>query len=189
MIGQSDNMFDSLPEGWQVERLANVADILFSNVDKHTIEGEVPVRLCNYVDVYNNSRITKDIEFMEASADEREIERFQIAEGDVLITKDSETPDDIAIPALVAEDLPGVLCGYHLAMIRPRKHLIYGSYLAWLHNSKSFRSHYEANAVGVTRFGLSQANFKESRIPCLLCPNNAVLPPISTRPVRRLMQQ
>lgn len=165
MIVQSDSMFDSLPEGWQVERLANVADILFSNVDKHMIEGEVPVRLCNYVDVYKNSRITKDILFMEASADEREIERFQIAEGDVLITKDSETPDDIAIPALVAEDLPGVLCGYHLAMIRPRKHLIYGPYLAWLHNSKSFRSHYEANAVGVTRFGLSQADFKASRIP------------------------
>jgi len=165
MMIQSDSLLASLPEGWEVERLGNVSDILFSNVDKRTIEGEIPVRLCNYVDVYKNNRITSAIEFMDASADEREIKRFQIAEGDVLVTKDSETPDDIAIPALVTEDLPGVLCGYHLAMIRPRTHLIYGQYLAWLHNCKSFRSHYEANAVGVTRFGLSQADFKEARIP------------------------
>lgn len=102
---------------------------------------------------------------MEASADAREIERFQIMVGDILATKDSETPDDIAISALVTENLPGVLCGYHLALIRPLKHLVYGPYLAWLHGCKLFRSHYEANAVGVTRFGLSQADFKEARIP------------------------
>jgi type I restriction enzyme, S subunit len=161
----SSYWLNHLPDEWGVTRLANVADILFSNVDKHTIKGEVPVRLCNYVDVYKNSRIMNDIEFMDASADAREIERFQIMVGDVLATKDSETPDDIAISALVTENLPGVLCGYHLALIRPRKHLIYGPYLAWLHGCKLFRSQYEANAVGVTRFGLSQADFKEARIP------------------------
>ena len=164
-LSPSVNWLNHLPDDWGVTRLANVADIFFSNVDKHTIEGEIPVRLCNYVDVYKNDRITSDIEFMDANAEAREIERFQILIGDVLVTKDSEMPDDIAIPALVVESLPGVLCGYHLAMIRPRKHLVYGPYLAWLHSCKLFRSHYEANAVGVTRFGLSQADFKEARIP------------------------
>ena len=81
---------------------------------------------------------------MEASADECEIRKFQIRRGDVLATKDSEEADDIAIPSLVAEDLPGVLCGYHLAMIRPRLASVNGSYLAWLHASKSFRAQYEA---------------------------------------------
>jgi type I restriction enzyme S subunit len=161
----SAHWFNHIPDEWSITRLANVADILFSNVDKHTIEGEVPVRLCNYVDVYKNERITNEIEFMDASADAREIERFQILADDVLATKDSESPDDIAISALVTENLPGVLCGYHLALIRPRKHLVYGPYLAWLHGCKLFRSHYEANAVGVTRFGLSQAAFREARIP------------------------
>lgn len=154
-----------VPDTWNVERLGNVAEILFSNVDKHTLEDEQPVRLCNYVDVYNNDRITGGLDFMEASAEPREIRRFQIQRGDVLATKDSETPDDIAIPALVAEELPGVLCGYHLAMIRARPHLAHGPYLAWLHACKSFRAHYEAQAVGVTRFGLSQAAFKEARVP------------------------
>ena len=165
MSATHDNRLVELPAGWKSDRMGNVAEILFSNVDKHTFESEIPVRLCNYVDVYRNDRITKAIEFMEASAEPREIERFQIKKGDVLATKDSETPDDIAIPALVAEDLPGILCGYHLALIRPLAHKMHGPYLAWLHSSKMFRSHYETQAVGVTRFGLSQNTFKEARVP------------------------
>lgn len=159
-----------VPTDWQSTRLSNVADVMFSNVDKHTLDDEVLVRLCNYVDVYKNDRITSAIGFMEASADVREIGRFQIQRNDVLVTKDSETPDDIAIPALVSEELPGVLCGYHLAMIRPRSARIHGPYLFWLHASKQFRAHYEANAVGVTRFGLSQNQFKSVSIPLPLLP-------------------
>lgn len=155
----------TIPDDWHVARLDTTADILFSNVDKHTIEGEIPVRLCNYVDVYKNDRISAGIEFMDASADEREIKKFQIQPGDVLATKDSETADDIAVSSLVTEELPGVLCGYHLAMIRPRLQSVCGPFLAWLHASKSFRAQYEAKAVGVTRFGLSQYAFRSARIP------------------------
>ena len=155
----------AVPAGWLVKRLDAVADVLFSNVDKHTLDEEESVRLCNYVDVYKNDRITSGIEFMEASADAREIKKFQIRRGDVLATKDSETADDIAIPSLVAEDLPGVLCGYHLAMIRPRLAGVEGAFLGWLHTSKSFRAQYEAKAVGVTRFGLSQYAFRAARVP------------------------
>ncbi len=156
---------DAVPTGWIVTRLDAAADVLFSNVDKHTIDGEIPIRLCNYVDVYRNDRITGSIDFMEASAEEHEIRKFQIRRGDVLATKDSEESDDIAISSLVQEDLPGVLCGYHLAMIRPRFASVSGSYLAWLHASKSFRAQYEAKAAGVTRFGLSQYAFRAARIP------------------------
>jgi hypothetical protein len=59
---------ETLPADWKVTRIDALADVLFSNVDKHTIEGEQAVRLCNYVDVYNNERITVSLDFMEASA-------------------------------------------------------------------------------------------------------------------------
>ena len=154
-----------MPSDWLVARLGNVTDIRFSNVDKHTLDGELPIRLCNYVDVYSNKRITRAIEFMEASAAGREIKKFQLEVGDVLATKDSEEPDDIGISTLVVDDLPGVLCGYHLALIRPLKHKVNGPYLAWLHESKAFRAQYEARAVGVTRWGLSQQAFKEALMP------------------------
>jgi type I restriction enzyme S subunit len=160
----------SLPNEWRSCRLDAVADVLFSNVDKHTLDNEEPVRLCNYVDVYKNERITATIEFMEASAELREIRKFQIRKGDTLATKDSEEADDIAISSLVAEELPGVICGYHLAMIRPRSKSVSGPFIAWLHASKQFRAQYEAMAVGVTRFGLSRSTFKSALIP---------LPPIA----------
>jgi len=160
----------TIPLQWQVRRLGTVADIILSNVDKHTLEGELPVRLCNYTDVYKNDRITAAIEFMLASALPREIEKFQLREGDVLATKDSEAPNDIAVAAVVAEELPGVLCGYHLAIIRPDQRQLYGFFLSWVHSSKQIRAQYEAQAVGVTRFAIGQAAFKEVYIP---------LPPIS----------
>ncbi|MBU4304401.1 MAG: restriction endonuclease subunit S [Candidatus Omnitrophica bacterium] len=156
---------ETIPEGWSYSRLDSVADVMFSNVDKHTFEDEVAVRLCNYVDVYKNDIITGSLDFMEASAEQREIDKFQIRIGDVLATKDSEEADDIAIPALVIEDLPGVICGYHLALIRPRSKRITGDFIAWLHRSKQFRAQYEAKAVGVTRFGLAQYAFRSALIP------------------------
>jgi len=155
----------SLPVDWSVCCLSNVSDILFSNVDKHVVDGEISVRLCNYTDVYNNEIITTDMNFMEATALPREIDRFQLRKGDVLATKDSESWDDIAIAARVAEELPGVLCGYHLAVLRARSRRITGEYLGWLYQSKQFRAQYEAKAVGVTRFGLGQSSFKQTLIP------------------------
>src|SRR5579862_801420 len=149
----------TVPSHWSVRRLGAVGSVTFSNVDKHTLEGEVPVRLCNYTDVYKNDRITSAIEFMQASALPREIEKFQVRKGDVLATKDSEDPNDIAVSALIAEELPGVLCGYHLAMIRPDESNLFGPFLAWVQTSKLVLAQYESQAVGVTRFGLSQAAF------------------------------
>ncbi|MFZ2618644.1 MAG: restriction endonuclease subunit S, partial [Anaerolineae bacterium] len=57
-----------VPAHWEVKRQRNVADLLVSNIDKHTVEGQVSVRLCNYVDVYKNDRITEHLSFMRATA-------------------------------------------------------------------------------------------------------------------------
>jgi type I restriction enzyme S subunit len=97
-----------------------VADIHPSSVDKRSEEDETPVKLCNYTDVYYGRRITDPSEFMEATATASEIETHELQSGDVLVTKDSEARDDIAVPALVGRDMPGVLCGYHLAQSQSR---------------------------------------------------------------------
>jgi len=128
------------PAHWSVEKLKFIARAQFSNVDKKSEEGEQPVRLCNYVDVYYHDRITADIEFMEATAEAREAIKFQLQPGDVLITKDSEDPHDICVPAVVAEPLPGVLCGYHLAQVRPDPKRTHGPYLMYAFTSSGIRN-------------------------------------------------
>ncbi len=94
---------------------------------------------------------------MKASATEPEIERFEIKKGDVLITKDSESWDDIAVPAMVAEDLGGVLCGYHLAIIRSLPGKFHAGYLFRLFCSEMLNYQFKIEANGVTRFGLPTA--------------------------------
>jgi type I restriction enzyme S subunit len=137
-------------------KLRHLASIAISNVDKKSMDGEIPVRLCNYTDVYYNGHITNSIPFMEATATPDQLRSFQIHAGDILLTKDSETPDDIAIPSLVDGDLPGVVCGYHLALVRPHPALVDPRYLYWALASVGVRAQSSANATGITRFGLRQ---------------------------------
>lgn len=154
-----------IPEHWDVRRLKFISDVRVSSVDKLSHKGEKKVKLCNYVDVYKNEYITDTIDFMEATASESEIERFALEPGDVIITKDSETPADIAVPAFVTEELENVVCGYHLAHIRPHRKMIVGELLFRLFQSKTINSHYETSAKGVTRYGLSYGDIDGVFIP------------------------
>jgi len=145
-------------------RLKNIAIIAVSNVDKKSTAGDWPVHLCNYVDVYNNERITSDLPFMEATATPEQVRQFHLRAGDVLVTKDSETPDDIAVPAYVAEEMPQVVCGYHLAIVRPRAGT-HGRYLFWALSSNRARQQFSAMANGITRFGLRREALADVRVP------------------------
>ena len=90
-----------------------------SSVDKKKVDNELPVRLCNYTDVYYQDRIrASEGDFMSASASPQEIARFGLNVGDVVITKDSEDWTDIAVPALIEEVADDFVCGYHLGIIR-----------------------------------------------------------------------
>lgn len=155
--------YNNPPDGWQTRKIKFLADVQTSNVDKISVDGEEPTKLCNYTDVYYNDRIAADMDFMEATATLKEIEKFTLRAGQVLITKDSEAWDDIGIPALVAEDMPGVLCGYHLAMFTPRDE-IDGGYFAWLCRADALNDQFTLSANGVTRFGLGQYAMKNAVI-------------------------
>lgn len=150
-----------IPAHWEVKRLKSLAGVKVSNVDKKTIVGQTTVKLCNYVDVYYNETIHSDLRFMEATATQDQIRRFSLCAGDVLITKDSEDWTDIAVPSVVAEDLPSVLCGYHLAQIRPN-YDCEGSFLSRAFESLSLRGQYHVAANGITRFGLTNNVIRDS---------------------------
>ena len=165
----------NVPAHWEVRRLRNVADMRVSNVDKHAKEGEISVRLCNYVDVYKNDYISELMDFMRATATNEEIERFRLEEGDVLITKDSETWDDIGVPALVTEAADDLVSGYHLALLRPQSDKVAGAYLLRVLQSKGLAYQFHIEAKGVTRYGLSHAGIKSVRLPLPPLPEQAAI--------------
>ena len=150
-------------------KLADIANIEISGVDKKTIEGETPVRLCNFVDVYYNWAVTKEKAkaFMKASAKQTEIDKCSIGKGMVAITKDSETRDDIGIATYIADDFEHVLLGYHCALITPNPAVVDGKYLNAFMHTRYIQKYFENNASGSgQRYTLS--NDTISNIPVLL---------------------
>jgi len=152
-----------VPAHWEIKKLKFLASVYPSNVDKKTKEGEQPVRLCNYTDVYYNEQIDGTLDFMVASATYEQIEKFSLCAGDTILTKDSEDRDDIAVPAYVTESLPGVVCGYHLAMVRPKAPES-GAYIKRFIESWYARSFFATQANGLTRYGLGTYPLNNIRV-------------------------
>jgi hypothetical protein len=153
-----------VPGHWETRRLRHACEMRVSNVDKHTKQGETPVRLCNYVEVYKNERIRESTRFMSASASEDERIRFCLRKGDVLITKDSEQWNDIGVPSLVEFEAPDLVCGYHLAILRARP-LLHGPFLHRALECHFIAAQFHVEANGVTRYGLSHGAIQGVSIP------------------------
>lgn len=148
--------------------LGEIADIRISNVDKKTKDNEKEVKLCNFVDVYYNWAITVNNEkdFMIATASDAAIDKFILHKGDVAITKDSETRNDIGVATYISEELDNVLLGYHCILIRPNEKIILGKYLNVILHSSYAQKYFEANASGSgQRYTLTDTLVKEMPIP------------------------
>jgi type I restriction enzyme S subunit len=169
---QGTRQLPSLPEKWEYMRLKNISQTSPSSVDKKTKEGEPAVKLCNYTDVYYNEVIDGEIDFMEATTSEKNITDYTLKSGDILLTKDSESKDDIGVPAFVPETLPGVLCGYHLFHVKPDKSIVFPKYLYWSFLSETSTFQLERSAKGVTRFGIPTYAITDTYIP---------IPPLDTQ--------
>ena len=154
----------------EYKKLRQLASISISNVDKKSNDNEKKVRLCNFVDVYRNWAITSNMEstFMEATAKKAEIEKFSLHKGDVCITKDSETKDDIGMPTYIADEIDDLVLGYHCALISPNKKVLDGKYLNAFLQTDFVRRFYELNASGSgQRYTLSLDAIGDIPIPVI----------------------
>lgn len=153
-------------------RLGDIAKVEVSGIDKKTKEGEKLVRLCNFVDVYYNWAITKNMYegLMQASASDSDIETFSLQRGQVAITKDSETRDDIGVATYIADDFDDVVLGYHCALITPKDDVpeeqrIYGKYLNAILHTKYAQKYFSNNATGSgQRYTLSKEAIEDMPI-------------------------
>jgi type I restriction enzyme S subunit len=102
---------------------------------------------------------------MRASATLPEVKGFALRKGDVIVTKDSESPDDIAVPAYVDSDFDDVLCGYHLALVRPRDKVIDGRFLYYCFAAEGINLQFQVAANGITRYGLTRDGFGSALFP------------------------
>ena len=154
-------------------KLGDIATVEISGVDKKMKDGEKKIRLCNFVDVYYNWAITtaQHDSFMFATANSKEISKFQLKKGQVALTKDSETRDDIGNSTYIADDFDDVILGYHCALITPNRDVLDGSYLNTLLHTEYANKYFAFNASGSgQRYALSVEalnSFPVPRIPLI----------------------
>ena len=160
---------------WRQVSLNELIELTLSSVDKKSKENERSVRLCNYTDVYYNMFIHANMNFMSATATENEVKKCTLLSGDVVITKDSEKHDDIGVPALVKENVRDLVCGYHLAILRPRLSEIDGTYLYYALSTKDAQRQFHAYSNGITRFGLRKYDIGQVEIPLPSLPEQRVI--------------
>jgi len=153
------------PKGWGWASIGDVAKLSFSSVDKKSVEGEKAVRLCNYMDVFYNRRIREGMPFMASTASDSDIKKFTLNKDDVVLTKDSETPEEIAFAAVIDEQIDNLVCGYHLAVLRPDQGKVTGEYLMSAINFHPNHHQFVRLANGATRFGLGIDSLNNALIP------------------------
>lgn len=152
----------------KVIKLGEIAKIDISNVDKKTKGTDSPVVLCNFVDVYHNWAITNDMfpNLMKSTANENQIKRFSIHRGQVAITKDSETRDDIGVSTYIADSVPNGVLGYHCALITPDEKRLVGKFLNVVLHTPYAQKYFEMNASGSgQRYTLSVDTISNFPVP------------------------
>lgn len=154
-----------IPEHWGFKKLKYVGEVNFSSVDRHQFDDEIKVRICHYPDAYKNEKITMDTIISEGTCTASEFEKFQLKKGQILITKDSESADDIGVPAFIENDFENGVCGYHLAIINSCKENIFSEYLFRFFQTNNVNTYFETNANGVTRFGLGKSTIQNLVVP------------------------
>lgn len=154
-----------IPKHWVVKKLKHISKISLSSVDRHEYDDELKVNICHYTDVYKNEYISNDTELPKGTCSESEFQKFALVDGDILLTKDSESPDDIGIPTFVKGTFENTVCGYHIAIVRIFSDQIYSEYIYRLIESKSSKDYFFTHSSGITRFGLGKGSIENLVIP------------------------
>jgi type I restriction enzyme S subunit len=149
-----------IPKHWTIQKLKYISTIELSSVDRHEHDDEKKVKICHYPDVYRNEYIDSSSTLPVGTCSENEFEKFSLRRGDILLTKDSESPEDIGIPTLVLESLDDTVCGYHLAIIRTRSSDIHPDYIYRYIESKNAKDYFFISSSGITRFGLGKGSIE-----------------------------
>lgn len=155
-----------VPGHWEVHRARAIGTFTASGIDKKFVDGEQPVKMFNYVDVYKSSdkklRYSEDL--MDTTAPREKVLEHAVREGDLLLTPSSETSDDIGHAAQVLNVPEGVVYSYHILRFRPGSS-VNSTFLTYAFNSSTIRSYFSSVCTGTTRMVLVRDDFKNTALP------------------------
>jgi type I restriction enzyme S subunit len=149
-----------IPSGWEVKKLKYLSAVFSSSVNRHVHKDEIQLCVCHYPMVYNEEFINKNSKMEKGSCKEDEYKKYILKKGQVILTKDSESPDDIGIPCYIENDFNNVVCGYHLTIIQKKDKNINSKFLFRFIQSDRVRAYFEDNSKGITRYSLGKSKIE-----------------------------
>lgn len=157
-----------LLDGVEVEwkSLSEIGIISGAGVDKKKVLGEKSIKLLNYMDIYRNKYLRKEIPSMIVTATDKKIEQCNILKGDLFFTPSSEVLNDIGKSSVALEDMEGIVYSYHIMRLRLNKtNLITSMFINYLFDSQIIQNQINKSAKGITRFGLTKTQWEKINIP------------------------
>ncbi len=149
---------------WTDVRLGDVGTVSSAGVDKKKNPSEPEVRLLNFLDVFRREFIFDDELDHVVTAPSAKLEKCDVRKGDVFFTPSSETRDEIAIPAVAAEDMPGVCYSYHVVRYRLKEDWDL-NFRAYVFQTDDFRRQaYRLGDGSGQRYVISQDNFRSMTV-------------------------
>lgn len=151
-------------KAWSVATLGEIGEIKSAGVDKKIVEGEKPVRLLNFTDVFRKSFIRSDELNHWVTAPDRKVTGCNVLKGDIFFTPSSETRDEIGFSAVAAEDIQDCCYSYHVVRFRIRKGWDL-NFKAFAFTTPSFRKQVAVLADGSgQRYVVSQNGFRSVEV-------------------------
>lgn len=154
---------------WREVRLGDVGVVSSAGVDKKTDPKQPEVRLLNFLDVFRREFIFDSELDHVVTAPPAKVEQCNVRRGDVFFTPSSETRDEIAIPAVAAENMPGVCYSYHVVRYRLKEDWDL-NFRVFVFQTDDFRRQaYRLGDGSGQRYVISQNNFRQMlvRVPSL----------------------
>ena len=95
--------------------------------------------IVNFTDVYNKNRLFSSSLTGRVDVTPEEIERFNVAKGDVFFTRTSETKEDIGMASVITEDVKDCVFSGFVLRARPITSLLLPQYCSYCFSTKGFR--------------------------------------------------
>lgn len=149
---------------WITRKLGEIGDIKSAGVDKKMVDGEIPVRLLNFTDVFRRNFIYSNELDHWVTAPETKVKNCDVRKGDVFFTPSSETRGEIGISSVAAEDIPECCYSYHIIRFRIKEQWDL-NYKAYAFSSDKFRKQaYRLGDGSGQRYVISQDGFRSIEI-------------------------
>lgn len=118
----------------------------------------------SFSDIFNNTILPEKLtQKMDTTSEEQE--KYSVKKGDILLTRTSETIDELAMSSVAIKDYPNATFSGFAKRLRPiQNNITYDKYMAFLLRSKYFRDIINAKTIMTLRASFNEDIFNDIKI-------------------------